>query len=399
MNMPAENLRHGPDLQQLLDGIADAPAIALSGLTSDSRRLLPGDLFVALSGIGSHGLDYLDQAIEAGAVAVIHDGVVDIDEKKHAGLPLVCVPDLAAQLGTIADRWFAAPSASMRVTGVTGTNGKTTVAFLIAQCLQILDRKCAYIGTLGSGMAELHASSGMTTPACIDLHRELAEFRDSGARYVALEVSSHALVQRRVDGVRFDAAIFTNLSRDHIDYHGDMAAYGEAKAKLFLDTDARYRIVNVDTEFGAVTVLGQAALRVDRKLPRRPAARPIGRNEDVGQRHHRDYYEGGGKPGGEPGKDSLGCQFLLRRLFDLGSRLIRGSFFWRRCRFLRGRLSSGFHGRRLRRGGSGLRLGGGRFRCGNVFATPTADHGLRRSSADTGAGGCRTRQQPRGNAQ
>ncbi|MBT8078533.1 MAG: UDP-N-acetylmuramoyl-L-alanyl-D-glutamate--2,6-diaminopimelate ligase [Gammaproteobacteria bacterium] len=251
MNMPAERLHHESDLQQLLDGIADAPAIRISGITSDSRKLQPGELFIAVAGIDSHGLDYLEQAIAAGAAAVIHDGAANLSGSMPADIPIVCVPDLAAQQGIIADRWFASPSATLRVAGVTGTNGKTTVAYLIAQCLQMLNRKCAYVGTLGSGIAELDASSGMTTPACIDLHRLLADFRDGGAAYVALEVSSHALVQQRVGGVRFDAALFTNLSRDHIDYHGDMAAYGEAKAKLFLETSARHRIVNVDTEFGA----------------------------------------------------------------------------------------------------------------------------------------------------
>jgi UDP-N-acetylmuramoyl-L-alanyl-D-glutamate--2,6-diaminopimelate ligase len=275
MNMPAESLSTGPDLQQLLEGLADAPPAAISGINSDSRQIKPGDVFVACAGIDSHGLDFLQQAVDAGAAAVIWDSSGAESRNPAGDLPMVAVPGLAAQVGMIADRWFESPSQSMRITGVTGTNGKTTVAYLIAQCLQMLDHKCAYIGTLGSGISELDTSSGMTTPACIEMHRQLAGFRDAGAQFAALEVSSHALEQGRVDGVLFDAVIFTNLSRDHIDYHGDMHAYGEAKARLFLEFDAVHRIVNIDTEFGQQLAdrCGDTAITVSTSRDKAPNGR------------------------------------------------------------------------------------------------------------------------------
>jgi UDP-N-acetylmuramoyl-L-alanyl-D-glutamate--2,6-diaminopimelate ligase len=248
MNMPAEDLSSNVTLDRLLQGLADAPAIPVAGIASDSRGLGKGDLFIALQGRNSHGLDYLDHAIKAGVAAVIWDpGTADA---RSTGVPMVAVPGLAMHVGTIANRFFDTPSKRIKVLGVTGTNGKTTVAYLITQCLQAMGEKCAYIGTLGSGIEEISDNGDMTTPACVDLHRRLAGFAAEGASHAALEVSSHALEQERVDGVHFDTAIFTNLSRDHIDYHGSMRAYGETKARLFLDYDVRHRIVSLDTDFG-----------------------------------------------------------------------------------------------------------------------------------------------------
>ncbi|MCK5326640.1 MAG: UDP-N-acetylmuramoyl-L-alanyl-D-glutamate--2,6-diaminopimelate ligase, partial [Woeseiaceae bacterium] len=208
-----------------------------------------GYLFLACSGISSHGLDHVQQAVAAGAVAVAYDAttaitVPDID------VPLIAVDDLRGQLGDIANRFFDYPSRSVRVIGVTGTNGKTTVAWLLAQCMRRLGKPCGYVGTLGYGTAEIDEAEGMTTPDVIELHRRLAEFRDSGATCAAIEVSSHALAQQRIDGVQIDTALFTNLSRDHLDYHGDMRAYAEAKASLFLDAGPTRRIINMDSEFG-----------------------------------------------------------------------------------------------------------------------------------------------------
>ena len=220
MIMPAELLTPNVTLEQLLQGMAEAPAIELSGISSDSRNLEQGDLFIAYQGKTSHGLDFLDQAVAAKVAAVVFDSATG--QVPSADIPIVPVADLARQLGTIANRFFDTPSRRVKVSGVTGTNGKTTVAYLIMQCLHLLGHKCAYIGTLGSGIDEISITDGMTTPACIDLHRQLANFRDAGARHAAIEVSSHALEQNRVDGVHFDTAIFTNVSRDHIDYHGSM---------------------------------------------------------------------------------------------------------------------------------------------------------------------------------
>ena len=272
--MPAEMLKSNFTLEQLLQGMAEAPAIPLSGISSDSRKLEQGNLFIACQGKTSHGLDFLDQAVAAKVAAVVCDFTTG--DVPPADIPIIPVADLARQLGTIANRFFDTPSKRIKVSGVTGTNGKTTVAYLIMQCQQRLGHKCAYIGTLGSGIDEISSTDGMTTPACVDLHRQLAKFCDAGAGHAAIEVSSHALEQNRVDGVHFDTAIFTNLSRDHIDYHGSMRAYADTKARLFLDYDVRHRIVSVDTEFGQEIAdrcgmnVVTASTRFDREANGRP---------------------------------------------------------------------------------------------------------------------------------
>ena len=254
MSMPAEILRSNVTLDQLLKGIAEAPAMAevpaipLSGISSDSRNLEEGNLFIACQGKTSHGLEFLEQAVAAKVAAVAWDS--STGHPPSADIPMIPVADLAGHIGELANRFFDTPSKRVKVSGVTGTNGKTTVTYLIMQCLHLLGHKCAYIGTLGSGIDEISSSNGMTTPACIDLHRQLANFSAAGVGYAAIEISSHALEQSRVDGMHFDTAIFTNLSRDHIDYHGSMRAYGDTKARLFLDYDVKNRIVSLDSEFG-----------------------------------------------------------------------------------------------------------------------------------------------------
>ncbi len=250
MSMPAELFRPHVTLDQLLKGIGNAPAIRIHGLSSDSRKLRAGDVFVALAGESSHGLDFINQALSAGVAAILFDPRTTATDPRQCNVPLIPVNDLTLRLGDIANRWYGTPSAQMAVTGVTGTNGKTTVAFLIAQCRQLLQYKSAYIGTLGAGMDELLEDGAMTTPACIDLHDLLTGFRDAGATHVALEVSSHGIRQERIAGVRFESAVFTNLSRDHMDYHGDMQAYGNTKARLFLEHDLQHRIINIDCPFG-----------------------------------------------------------------------------------------------------------------------------------------------------
>lgn len=274
MIMPAENLGIRTRLDGLLAGIADAPAIELAGLSSDSRRLGPGYLFLACQGATSHGLDFLEQVEAAGAAAVAYDA--STGSAVESRLPLIAVDNLASRLGDIANRWYGYPSQDVQVTGVTGTNGKTTVAFLAAQCLSGLGNRCGYIGTLGAGIEDIDGEGAMTTPACIELHGLLAGFRDAGAVHAAIEVSSHALEQSRVDGVRFDSAIFTNLSRDHIDYHGSMDAYFESKASLFLDHDIRNRIVSLDTEYGVELAdrCGASVVTVSTHLDRVANGRP-----------------------------------------------------------------------------------------------------------------------------
>ena len=249
MSMPAMLLNTEMTLAELLRGMVDAPGIPIAGISDDSRELQAGYVFLACKGASSHGLDYLQQAIAANVAAVVFDA--DTGSMADVSVPMIAVPGLAGHLGEIANRWFDAPSKQLRVTGVTGTNGKTTVAYLVQQCFDLLNQKCGYVGTLGTGMADTVLDGSMTTPPCIALHQTFADFRDHGATHAAVEVSSHALEQNRVDGVHFDSAIFTNLSRDHIDYHGTMQAYFESKSRLFLDYDIRNRIISLDSEFGA----------------------------------------------------------------------------------------------------------------------------------------------------
>ena len=250
MSMPAEHLTTAKHLNELLRGFVDAPAIEIHGVASDSRSLRAGDLFLACAGDNSHGLDYIGDALTAGVAAIAWDSSTASSPGCDVSVPTIAVPELAQRLGEIGNRFYDTPSESVKVVGITGTNGKTTVAWLIAQCLDGLGQRCGYIGTLGCGIGELEGGEGMTTPGAIELHGRLADFRDQGATHAALEVSSHALAQSRVDGVRFDTAIFTNLSRDHLDFHGDMQSYAEAKARLFLECPARHRIINLDSEFG-----------------------------------------------------------------------------------------------------------------------------------------------------
>jgi UDP-N-acetylmuramoyl-L-alanyl-D-glutamate--2,6-diaminopimelate ligase len=174
--------------------------------------------------------------------------------------PIAGLSDLT---GRIADRFFQWPSAQLRVVGITGTNGKTTCAYLLAQSLGRLGESSAYIGTIGWGRLGALEAPTHTTPDAVSVHRMLAQLRSQGARTVAIEVSSHALDQGRVDGVRFHTAAFTNLTRDHLDYHPTMEAYGEAKARLFATPDLKHSVVNIGDGFGrelAMKLAGRAPL-------------------------------------------------------------------------------------------------------------------------------------------
>ena len=275
MSMPAEHLISTPLLADLLQGFAEAPAIPIHGIASDSRLLQRGDLFLAVRGIGSHGLDYLEQAQAAGVSAVAWDASTGT-EPQDIGVPMIAVTGLAEQLGEIANRFYGRPSEHLDVIGITGTNGKTTVAWMIAQALELLDEKCAYLGTLGYGVDEVQGAEGMTTPAAVELQGRLAEFVDQGAADAAIEVSSHALSQGRVDGVRFAAALFTNLTRDHLDYHANMREYFDSKARLFLDCQPAERIIDIDSEYGAqlASMCGQDVVIVSTQFDRVANGRP-----------------------------------------------------------------------------------------------------------------------------
>jgi len=247
------NLASGMQLSQLLAGVAAVSRdVLLTDLTLDSRAVRPGGAFLACRGARHHGLDFAADVARRGAAAILWepDGRI-APPQLDSGIVLAEVPRLAERASELADRFFAAPSRELAVVGVTGTNGKTTCAWLLAQALTICGRPAAYLGTLGSAFGGALVAGEMTTPDAITVQRQLADFRARGARQVAMEVSSHGLAQGRVQAVHFDAAVFTNLTRDHLDFHGDMASYGAAKASLFERDAVRLRVFNVDDAFGS----------------------------------------------------------------------------------------------------------------------------------------------------
>ena len=226
---------------------ADAGAYArlpLTDLTLDSREVLPGAAFVALQGAREHGLRYAADALARGAAIVLYE---PSEVYADPPMPSLAVPNLHKRLGELAHAFFdTLPEPTL--IGVTGTNGKTTVAYLTSQALGAPQRACAYIGTLGYGVPPKLTRHALTTPDCFTLHREISALR---APRVALEVSSHALAQGRIAGLTFNTAVFTNLTRDHLDEHGDFASYGRAKARLFQLPGLAHAVINVDDAFGA----------------------------------------------------------------------------------------------------------------------------------------------------
>jgi UDP-N-acetylmuramoyl-L-alanyl-D-glutamate--2,6-diaminopimelate ligase len=236
-------------LSELLPDVAGIPAdLAVTGLVQDSRAIKPGDAFVAIGGFGAHGLGFVRQARDAGVAAILYEPPAP--EATPAPADAIAVPGLRARMGAMGDRFHGEPSRAMTMVGVTGTNGKTSTVQLLAQAWTLLGRRSGSIGTLGAGLSGNVVPTGFTTPLVLQMHALLAELRDAGAQAVAMEVSSHALDQGRVDGVHFDVAVFTNLTRDHLDYHGDMATYGEAKARLFAWPGLHAAVINLDDAFG-----------------------------------------------------------------------------------------------------------------------------------------------------
>ena len=239
-------------LEALLAGIAPAPPLVIRGLTLDSRAVHSGDAFVALRGMRGHGLSHLAQAAAGGARAVLWDpGEGMAPGAAPAEVAVVPVPGLRSRLGAVTDRFYGAPSSHLAVAGVTGTNGKTTCTWLLANAAGNCARRGAYLGTLGSGFPPRIASAALTTPDVISLHRQLRALADAGATHVALEVSSHALDQGRIEGVRLAVAAFCNLSRDHLDYHGTMERYALAKQRLFRMPGLQHAVINVGDPVGA----------------------------------------------------------------------------------------------------------------------------------------------------
>jgi UDP-N-acetylmuramoyl-L-alanyl-D-glutamate--2,6-diaminopimelate ligase len=222
----------------------------INGMQLDSRCVTEGDLFLAMPGDVHDGRQFIEQAVANGAAAVVAEAPVAgfVDE---LAVPLVEIPELRLEAGCLAARFYRNPSHDLHMVGITGTNGKTTTSRLMAQLGRTLGKPCGVIGTLGATLNEEVAQGGNTTPDPVSLQRQLAQWREQGVFAVSMEVSSHALVQGRVNGIEFETAIYTNLSHDHLDYHGSMDAYGRAKLQLFTMDKLRHAVINLDDEFSA----------------------------------------------------------------------------------------------------------------------------------------------------
>ncbi|MEX0603611.1 MAG: UDP-N-acetylmuramoyl-L-alanyl-D-glutamate--2,6-diaminopimelate ligase [Marinobacter sp.] len=240
-------------LSTLLHGVAPLPSVfdvTIHGFTTGSREVRPGDAFVALPGARTPSDHYIDAAIRAGAAVILLDAPQAGECSEHQGALVVPIADLRHKLGLLADRFYEHPSQRLRLLGVTGTNGKTSVTHFLSQLLSETGTPCGMIGTLGCGMPGRLQSTTHTTPDVANVNKCLSYILSQGGRAAAMEVSSHALEQGRVDDITMTGAIFTNLSRDHLDYHGTMEAYGSAKAKLFLREGLHFSVINFDDPFG-----------------------------------------------------------------------------------------------------------------------------------------------------
>lgn len=244
-----KSMDNNPALGYLLEGLADAGAYAavpVAGIRIDSRRVQPGDLFIALQGRHTSGANFIDEAARRGAIAILGSGL----QQDSIPIPVFNVSDLRFATGLIASRFFGEPSRHMNIVGITGTNGKTSVAYYLAQSLTANDRLVGVIGTLGYGVINNLKPAANTTPDVVTINELLAGFLSAGIFDAVMEVSSHALDQGRVSHVQFATAVFTNLSRDHLDYHTDLRAYGLAKKRLFSSPGLKAAVINTDDDLG-----------------------------------------------------------------------------------------------------------------------------------------------------
>jgi UDP-N-acetylmuramoyl-L-alanyl-D-glutamate--2,6-diaminopimelate ligase len=237
-------------LDALLTGVAATDrTVAVSGMTEDSRAVQPGDLFVAVAGERADGHAFAADAVARGAVAVLAERPID-----GLAVPMIVVADLRRQRGALAARLFRQPGERLYCVGVTGTNGKTSIAHYLADLASRLGRPAGYLGTIGWGRVGALAPSRLTTEDPITVQARLAALADAGCRWAVLEASSHALAQERIVDVPFRAAVFSNLTRDHLDYHTDQAEYAAAKARLFAWPGLSLAVINVDDSFGLTLV-------------------------------------------------------------------------------------------------------------------------------------------------
>ena len=228
--------------------------LTVNGLSTDSRTLQPGQCFLAYPGHAADGRRYIKQALDNGAAVVLAEAEgLDVADTKF----VVAVPQLKQKMGDIASRFYGNPSAALPLVAVTGTNGKTTVSQLLAQAVHLCGKKSGVIGTLGNGPLDQLEATQNTTPDIISINRLLHEMRTQGINVVAMEASSHGLAQGRLDGLNLHTGIITNLSRDHLDYHGTMEAYRDAKALLVSHAGLKHLILNADDD--AIASMAQKA--------------------------------------------------------------------------------------------------------------------------------------------
>jgi len=253
-------------LEELIAGASarvrgDASGVEISGLAYDSRAVAPGELFFCVSGFRSDGHDFAAQAVARGAAAIVAERALDL------GVPELLVESVRGAMGPIAARFFGDPTAELRVVGVTGTNGKTTTAYLVRALLEATGQQCGLLGTVKSIVGGEERGVIRTTPEGIDLQRDFRAMLDGGDRACAMEVSSHALELRRTDAIRFAAAVFTNISRDHLDFHDTMEDYFQAKRQLFAAQQAQ-----------------RESSSVSRRTPAPPGVSVVNTGDPYGQR-------------------------------------------------------------------------------------------------------------------
>ncbi len=258
--MEAIDQQAGISLGVLLEGLVDAEVlqqhgdVLVTGVVSDSRKVDKGDLFVACQGLTTHGLLYAADVVKKGALVVLWDDECDncLDIVSDISRQAVCIrcENLKMKTGEIADRFYQSPSSMLNMIGVTGTDGKTSIAHFIAQCLDEKVERCGILGTLGNGFIDDLQVTGLTTADAINVHQSLSDIYSKGATSAVMEVSSHGLDQGRVNSVLFDTAVFSNFSQDHLDYHKTLEAYAAAKRKLFSMPGLKVAVINLDDDYG-----------------------------------------------------------------------------------------------------------------------------------------------------
>ena len=232
---------------------------AVTGVTLDSRLVQPGDLFFALTGAQVDGKQFVQEAITKGAVAIVAEGEQDPEWQGY--VPIIYLPHLKDKIGSIAATFYQDPLQALQVIGVTGTNGKTSCSHYVASALEYFQKPCGVIGTLGSGRFGHVNTAKLTTPDALTLQKTFATFVSAGLQAVAMEVSSHSIDQGRILGIPFAVGLFTNLTRDHLDYHGTMAAYGQVKKSWLTSPSVQQCVINIDDPFGLEMVVELAALK------------------------------------------------------------------------------------------------------------------------------------------